>query len=419
MPTDMADLAASIGRLAKQQNPEAYGEWDDAELGAQLLIQQQGQVHALFQSSNEKDPQGEAVVRPDRLQQAWSKAETIGAPGLGDRYVPPTTNEIMASDNPFRALLESVSSRVIGPGRPRSVAAADPYGLEAALEGKGHFPVFMGTVDEVGGAGRGLFSRVDDAVSRLPAKGAHPNKIAGILKSNASAEELAYRQVPEFLAAKGNATVTPAELAAHLAAHPAPMPAVKTLAASGLPEGHLQRFMSQTNEPHPNTPTGWVDLSERLGRRAQQWQRNGDAEQANRFFTMSEEAISMAEGLDHGSTAGQPKYAQYQLPGGNQYRETLLTLPDRGGVSADEIRAMDQGRLLPTRSMPRLRAARRRCRNFAPAISTSPTSSCIRAATCGRCRRASAGGFSRKCRATGIRRGRRRVISSRFLPHPT
>jgi hypothetical protein len=61
---DMADLAAAIGRRMKEQNPEAYSEWDDAELGAQLLVQQQGQVHALFQSSNEKDPQGEAVVRP-------------------------------------------------------------------------------------------------------------------------------------------------------------------------------------------------------------------------------------------------------------------------------------------------------------------------------------------------------------------
>jgi hypothetical protein len=151
----MADLAASIGRLAKQQNPEAYGEWDDAELGAQLLIQHQGQTHALFQSSNEMDPEGNAVVRPDRERgpnQAWSKAQTIGAPGLGDRYVPPTTNEIMASDNPFRALIESLASRVVGPGRPKSVAAADPYGLEAALAGKGHFPVFMGTTEEIGAA---------------------------------------------------------------------------------------------------------------------------------------------------------------------------------------------------------------------------------------------------------------------------
>jgi hypothetical protein len=70
MPTDLAELAAAIGRAAKEQNPEAYGDWPDAELGAQLLIQHQGQVHGLFQGSNEKDPQGNAVVRPNQYGQA-------------------------------------------------------------------------------------------------------------------------------------------------------------------------------------------------------------------------------------------------------------------------------------------------------------------------------------------------------------
>lgn len=182
-------------------------------------------------------------------------------------------------------------------------------------------------------AARGLYSRVDEALKLIPAKGAHPNKVASLLKSNASAEELAYRQVPQFLAGKGNATVTPAELAAHLAAHPAPMPAVKTLGGTTAWSPELERAWNNrefgTLGTRPSTPQDWMDASGRLERIAQQWQRNGDKAKAEKYFRLSEEATELAEGLDlgRGLPAGQPKYAQYQVPGGENYRETLLTMP--------------------------------------------------------------------------------------------
>jgi hypothetical protein len=198
MPMDLAELAAAIGRAAKEQNPEAYGDWPDAELGAQLLVQQQGQVHALFQSSNEKDPQGNAVVRtvfkgenekdpqgnavvqPDAErgpQAAWSKAQSIGAPGLGEHYTPPTSNEILASDNPFKAIIE----KLMGGGRPKSVAAADPYGIDAWLAGKGPMPAFMGTTADVEpGVAVVKGSRLGGRVLGSLAKTIKPGETAGV-----------------------------------------------------------------------------------------------------------------------------------------------------------------------------------------------------------------------------------------------
>jgi len=117
-------------------------------------------------------------------------------------------------------------------------------------------------------AGRGLYSRVDDALRLLPAKGAHPNKVRSLLQNNASAEELAYRGVPQFLEAQGNAMVTPEMMASHLKARPAPMPEKQVL------QRRVDNSLPSTDSP---------------------------------------------------STS--PKYANYQVPGGKDYRETLSTLP--------------------------------------------------------------------------------------------
>ncbi len=187
-----------------------------------------------------------------------------------------------------------------------------------------------GTLAELAGAGPGLFSRVDAAVAQLPAKGAHPNKILSILKSNASAEELAYRQVPEFLASKGNATVTPAEMAAHLADHPAPMPTVKTLRGSPMSQNLERRAHEYLGRP-PNTADDYVRVGRQLEGEAQQFQRRHQDELARQYFDLSDEATRLAEDVDThtGSTAGTPQYRAYQLPGGENYRETLLTLPQQ------------------------------------------------------------------------------------------
>jgi hypothetical protein len=98
-----------------------------------------------FRTSNEKDAGGAAVVR--ETPSAWTKAATIGAPGIGDRYPLASVGEILASANPLKLLAEYVT----GPGRPRSVQAADPIGIDAFTQGKGPMPLLMGTTEDVGG----------------------------------------------------------------------------------------------------------------------------------------------------------------------------------------------------------------------------------------------------------------------------
>lgn len=86
----------------------------------------------------------------------------------------------------------------------------------------------------------------------------------------------------------------------------------------------------------------WLKHSAILERQAQSWQRNGDADKAQKYFALSEEAAALAEGLDpeSGSTAGMPKFSRWQLPGGENYRELLLRLPG-GEKTVDAIARRD------------------------------------------------------------------------------
>ena len=61
-----------------------------------------------------------------------------------------------------------------------------------------------------------------------------------------------------------------------------------------------------------------------------EWQQAIDRAEANGDFALAERINRAWEGIDEetGSTAGQPKFASYQLPGGGNYRELLLTLPE-------------------------------------------------------------------------------------------
>jgi hypothetical protein len=62
--------------------------------------------------------------------EAFQKAETIGAPGLGTHYVRPPNPDLL-----------DLASLAVGPARPLSVAAADPYGAKTFEAGKGPLPI--------------------------------------------------------------------------------------------------------------------------------------------------------------------------------------------------------------------------------------------------------------------------------------
>ena len=177
----------------------------------------------------------------------------------------------------------------------------------------------------------GLYSRLDEAASMIPTKGVPATGVLNWLKKapeGISLEEVAYRKLPEWLASQGTKTVTPEMLAAHLKANPAPFPQVKTLQEQ---KDDVVQWLERNNEGIPQSPDEWMQLSARLERDAQQSQRGGYNRAANQLFTFADDAGRHAEGVSTltGSTAGQPEFSQYQVPGGENYRETLLTLPKR------------------------------------------------------------------------------------------
>lgn len=215
----------------------------------------------------------------------------------------------MADQNPLAKLLGSfLPPKADGPRVPRPLVDPHPTkgkeafatGMDLLLGGLGlRDPLaedatgatglgsLLGMIGPAGAAraGRGLFSRVDEAAKLIPKGGAHPSKVMSLLKNNASGEELAWRGVPEFVQGQGE-RVTPEALAAHLAAKPAPMPTKKIL-------------------------------------------------QSRSKLQQEQDRIAYTGGELPGSS--DPKYAAYQVPGGTNYRETLSTLPEQPDLKPTEM----------------------------------------------------------------------------------
>lgn len=197
----------------------------------------------------------------------------------------------------------------LGLADPLSETATPATGLGAILGMVGP-AAMMGGVRQVG---RGLYSRLDDAVKLIPAGGAHPNKVLGLLKNNASGEELAYRGVPEWLAAQGEVKVTPEALQGYLAGRPAPMPVKKVL-------GH-------TSEASRNEPAMAALEGEYARLSPDDVQRRTEITQEMRALIADQNRLR--------DSAAPPKYAQYTVPGGTNYRETLSVMPPKPDLAPE------------------------------------------------------------------------------------
>jgi len=215
----------------------------------------------------------------------------------------------------------------------------------------------VGTIDIPGGVGplqraiKGLYSRVERVAQQVGAKGVHPNRLRSLLQSGASQEEVAYRKIPELLASHGDQPVTREALQAHLAANPAPRPQVKTRGdvsdltarqtALGLETDAAfdRAFPSATTHGQPWPGDQLSQLDDANARHWAWGAAGGNAEdmaKLNRLAISPERRAAMLEygrlanqtrALNEERLAGNTKFAQYQLPGGENYRETLLTLP--------------------------------------------------------------------------------------------
>jgi len=248
--------------------------------------------------------------------------------------------------------------------------------------GAGVLAGMIGGEGEVAGArriGRGLYSRLDDAFKLIPDKPMHPNAILNLLKKapgGVSTEEMAYRGVPEFLAGHGEKPVSRAALAAHLEANPAPMPTVKTLGVASadealtapelkrlkmlelenaksplgaiddrLGEGTYEELMRLQNIRDNSSVQMLMDKSEELSRKAQRIQRNAPAT-ADRLWAEANHYTARSEAMDlaRKGISNPTHHSNYTLPGGENYRETLLQMPAKGLPFDEWVRATQNGR---------------------------------------------------------------------------
>src|SRR5574340_790220 len=94
----------------------------------------------------------------------------------------------------------------------------------------------------------------------------------------------------------------------------------------------LSQYMNGGATPH--TAAGWIEQADMAMVTAQQWQKQGNKEKAEFWFKLSDQMNQMAEDLETSSGGfDRTRYSDYTLPGGQDYRELLLTLPDNAPVS--------------------------------------------------------------------------------------
>ncbi len=158
----------------------------------------------------------------------------------------------------------------------------------------------LGGIDGVETGIKGLYSRVSRAAQGLP-ETFHPNRALSAIGNAASQEEMDYRGLSQFLAGKGDQPTTRAEVLQHLSENPPPQVNMRTLGNTG----------------------GWTqEHSARLDQLEHMITRTPAQEDAFQSLINQENAVS--------EPGGQPsitKYSSYTLPGGQNYRENLLTLP--------------------------------------------------------------------------------------------
>lgn len=162
-----------------------------------------------------------------------------------------------------------------------------------------------------------FYSRLDEAAAALPKSTFGPKILGVVPKGLASGEELAARDVPAFVAAAGNKPIPKAALEAHLQAHPVPQLEVKTLGGPDsfqpLPDGYRIAPLAPGNRPGPQHNFTLI---------------GPDGSGRAMYATNATDAQMIANEMLGLRERGTPtKFGQYQVPGGEHYRETLITLP--------------------------------------------------------------------------------------------
>ena len=184
-----------------------------------------------------------------------------------------------------------------------------------------------------------LAKAIDEVPGRLATQPAAQWKAwlaANASKLGIKKEEIEWTGINEYLDLRGKEKVTKAEIAEYLDANGVQVEEVM-LGDSPEISTELRTFIEDRRIDYPETAAEWVRVSNNLTNFAQIFQKQSSEKTANKFFGLADEANAMAERLetDAGKVVGETKYSQYTLPGAKDYRELLLTLPPKGGVTME------------------------------------------------------------------------------------
>ena len=314
-------LPSDIGNLIRSPQPmEAFGSYD-YEKPQQLpyTTEQFLKELPLVPTAPVGQLAGQAAsfvpLNPAPLARGVQKVGTMVGEGMAERVA--TGRPMLPS-----LLAEPPSAMfAVEPNVPRmNLLDTPPETMTSLLEVKPQAAV----------SDLGFYSAAEQAALNLQRnKGSGQAFLNDLLKAeNVKKDELQWMGVDDFLKEKPN--VTKQEVQDFIANNRVDVKEV-TLGGNTAPSQDLLNWMNARSIMTPRNPEGWQELSQKLERYAQQHQKaQGAPETSQRYFSLSEEAGRISEGLDAGgSAAGATKYQKYTLPGGENYREILLTLPEK------------------------------------------------------------------------------------------
>ena len=211
-----------------------------------------------------------------------------------------------------------------------------------------------------------FYSALDRAVADIPQAKAPAEQWAATLanRPGVKPEEIQWRGLDQYLAGRQGQTVTKQEIAAHLAGNKVELGSVVKGGKEPFDAKRLSQLESEYSslKQHPvddpsfgeakydelirlmnirdqSTTDTLYSAAEQAMSNGQRAQQRGNKIAADRYFKEHEMLNTRAEKLDlEGQGLANPtKYSKYQLPGGENYSEKLLTLPEKQHTGASGL----------------------------------------------------------------------------------
>jgi hypothetical protein len=146
-------------------------------------------------------------------------------------------------------------------------------------------------------------------------------------------DEIAWTGIEDYLTLNAKEKLTKADIASYLADNGVRVEEVMK-GGKMAPPKELQDYVDYYGGD-TSTTDGLLEIARETEQDAQRFQRNGMPDQAQARFRIAELANEMAERGEVGAAA--PKFASYTIPGGTNYQELLITLPEREPRNLNDI----------------------------------------------------------------------------------